>query len=162
MRRVRQFTILFGLGAALHIAILAGCGGGDDGDKFASVPCSRESRKDVYAASMMKSGAAGYQVRLLESTPAPPQKNDNAWRFELLNPAGGTVTSAAVTVFPFMPDHGHGTPIQVQVTAPGAGETAYRASPINLWMPGLWRINVQVSEAGKSVDTVEFFFCIDG
>jgi hypothetical protein len=124
--------------------------------------CTRDARKDVYAASMMKSGTAGYQVRLLESVPAPPQKNDNSWRFEVVDPNARTVSDASVAVVPFMPDHGHGTPIPVVVTAPAAAETAYRASPINLWMPGLWRVSMQISQSSKLVDTVEFFFCIQG
>jgi hypothetical protein len=59
-----------------------------------------------------------------------------------------------------MPDHGHGTPIEAITTPVGSGGE-YAVTPLNLWMPGLWRVTVTLSD-GSPVDSVEYFFCING
>jgi hypothetical protein len=147
----------------LFLSSAAACSGDHDHKTaHGGASCVTDPRKDTYAANMVKSGKSGYQVRVLESQPAPPQKTDNSWRLEILDSAGQTQTGLNVAVEPFMPDHGHGTPISVTVTPPADGRSDFHASPINLWMPGIWRISVHINRAATQLDTVDFFFCIEG
>ncbi len=67
----------------------------------------------------------------------------------------------AVVATPLMPDHGHGTPINAEVTeltTPGE----YEVTPVNLWMPGLWEITIEVTNGADVSDAVTFAFCIEG
>lgn len=146
------------------VLVLAASACGDDGSAHhhtdgAPVDCSIETRADTYVAGLSKVGAGGYEFVLVESVPAPPAKNDNTWTVELRDGAGATVDGATMTAVPFMPDHGHGTPITAEVTAQGSGR--YQIAPVNLWMPGLWETTVAVDIQGVT-DEVVFAFCIDG
>ena len=60
-----------------------------------------------------------------------------------------------------MPDHGHGTPTPVVVSATGEpGE--YELDPVNLFMAGLWTIDLVLAmPEGDDEDTVQFAFCIE-
>src|SRR5262245_51772512 len=133
-------------------ALLAtGCPGDDEGELVdAGYNCEAETRDDIYSMGMSRSGDGGYQVVLVESDPAPPTKGDNSWQLRVLDPAGDPVDGMTVSVTPFMPDHQHGTPVRAVVTPSGAnGE--YAVTPINLWMPGLWKVTVALSD-GSPVD----------
>ncbi len=101
-----------------------------------------------------------YVVRLLSSDPGPPIKGNNIWMLQLLDPNNQPTDGATFTVTPFMPDHGHGTPIRVSVTPSGSPGT-YQLSPVNLFMSGLWRVTVTFS-ANSAQDSVAFLFCIEG
>jgi hypothetical protein len=151
---------------------IAACG--DDGASVADAGynCELEMRDDDYSMGMSRVGAGGYEVILVEGTPAPPGKGDNSWQLQVLDPAGTPQDGLAVHVLPCMPDHGHGTPIEAVVTAAGA-DGGYTAAPINLWMPGLWRVTIGLEQAAVQVpdpcanrtwdvDVVQLTFCIDG
>ena len=57
-----------------------------------------------------------------------------------------------------MPDHQHGTPINVVIDPmPTAGQ--YKLSPVNLRMPGLWQTTIEAQD-GNDVDKAVFAFCI--
>jgi hypothetical protein len=164
--RIREYIMSFRWLAVLMTAaaMLGGCSdhgnGHNDGADAAPVNCEVETRDDEYVAGLEKIGASGLAVVLVESTPAPPAKNDNTWRLRVLDSAGTPLGGLTVEVTPFMPDHGHGTPINAEVTAlaePGE----YQAAPINLWMPGLWEVRVAVESPDVS-DSVVFRFCIEG
>lgn len=147
---------------ALASLLLAACGddGGTNGHADAApVNCATEDRADPYVAGMTAEGSAGYSVKLVQSTPAPPAKGDNTWELQLLD--GTTpVDGATLELVPFMPDHGHGTPIGAEVTA-GGSDGMYTATPVNLWMPGYWEVTVNITD-GSNTDSVVFKTCIDG
>jgi hypothetical protein len=145
------------------VLALAACGGGDDsGDGYddeGNYDCSMEDRADVFAVGLARPGEKGtVTVTLMASTPAPPSRGDNTWSIGLTDGAGAPITGAAVTVTPFMPDHRHGTGIKAKITEQGAG--LYQATPVNLWMPGLWEITVAATPAGGAEDRAVFRFCI--
>jgi hypothetical protein len=150
---------------AMAAASVAGCGdnGTPDGSDGFDVTggCDKETRNDVYSINMSKAGPAGYEVVLIESTPAPPAKGDNSWQVQILDPSGVPLDDLTLTISPFMPDHGHGTPVVAEVTPEGA-DGRYTITPVNMWMPGLWRIRVQIEDDTTALDTVEYFFCIEG
>jgi hypothetical protein len=79
---------------------------------------------------------------------------------ELSDAAGDPLTGLddAVFVTPFMPDHGHGTPVRVGVEEEAAGE--YRLAPVNTFMPGLWQITLEV-ERDAEATILEFSVCVE-
>ena len=133
---------------------------GDDGSSY---NCAAETRADDFVIGLEKQGLSGaLDFKLMTADPAPPARNDNTWVVQINSMAAGVVGSpasgATLTVTPFMPDHQHGTPIEVQIEAmPDAGQ--YKLSPINMWMPGLWETTITASSAAGTDSTV-YRFCI--
>lgn len=147
-------------------SLAAACGaddhGGDDGG---SVNCAAEPDQDDFIVGFTKPGiGATLDFQLVSLAPAPPARGDNEWVIQVNALAGGTVGSpvngATIAATPFMPKHGHGTPIDVEVE-PMTADGQYKLSPVNLWMPGLWETTVEVSSAGGT-DMVVFKVCIPG
>jgi nitrogen fixation protein FixH len=140
----------------------ASCGNptGNPGVDAATSTCAGETRALTYQAGMQQSSTAKhFQVKLVSSTPGPPIKGNNDWLIAVTDEAGNPVDGATVTCTPFMPDHGHGTPIQVGVTPKSGGQ--YQLSPVNLFMSGLWQVTINVDANGTS-DQVMFSFCVEG
>lgn len=143
----------------LALALLApACAGDDDhGGDDTEVNCATEARDDDYIAGMAKSGDV-FTFRLMDSVPAPPDKDDNVWTIRIEDGDEG-VAGLDVSVSLNMPDHGHGTPVPVVVTDEGDG--VYIADPLNLWMPGLWDATITADD-GVTSDDVTFRFCVQG
>jgi hypothetical protein len=99
------------------------------------------------------------QLRMLEYSPDPPAVGDNSWLVELSDHEGNTLPGLAdaIIVTPFMPDHGHGTPVAVGVEEGADGE--YRLAPINTFMPGLWQVGVELE--GGAFAPLEFGVCVE-
>ena len=138
----------------------AGCAKHEDAPAAepAKNACANNTRADAYADGIAKRGAAGhFQFKLVSATPAPPSRGDNAWVVEVDDPSGA-VAGAEVAATPFMPDHGHGTPMKVAVSA-GPAPGQYKLAPVNLWMPGYWETSV-TAKAHDVTDTAVFKFCI--
>lgn len=147
--------------AGLAALWLAACGHDDgDGPHGEPVDCSTATGADTYVANLSKAGTNGFEMRLVESQPAPPAKGDNIWTVQLLDDTGAAVDGATLSAVPFMPDHGHGTPITAETTPMGA-DGMYEIAPINLWMPGIWDVTVDIDASGTT-DQVVYTFCIDG
>jgi hypothetical protein len=145
--------------AALGVAAAALGGCSDDPADDTSYNCAKETRDDDYVAGLAKVGDAGrYELRLMTAAPAPPARGDNSWVIQVSATATATpVGGAALTVTPFMPDHAHGSGKTVVVT-PEAAAGQYKLEPVNLWMPGLWEVTVQVT--GAAPDRAVFRFCL--
>lgn len=142
-------------------AVVVGCDDDDGGHQMNDEGCALEQRDDEYVAGLQKIGENGLKIALLEATPSPPAKDDNTWRIQVLGDDDAPLAGMTVTATPFMPDHGHGTPINAGVTELSVtGE--YEATPVNLWMPGLWETTIEVSDGTDITDSVTFSFCIDG
>jgi YtkA-like len=154
-----------GAGALLAVAlVLAGCSGDDadpmadgDDDGMASF-CEDEDRADAFAVDLRKTGER-YAVTIVQATPAEPVRGDNIWMVRVTDTSGAPMEAMTVDAKPWMPDHGHGTPVEEQVTELGAGE--YEVSVLNLFMAGLWRVTLDVTGADDETDSVEFFVCVD-
>jgi hypothetical protein len=124
--------------------------------------CATETRADTFVVGLDKVGAASMlDFKLMSADPAPPARGNNTWELQVSAMTSGIVgngvAGASLTVTPFMPDHAHGTPIQVVITDKGAG--MYELSPVNLWMPGLWQTTIQVT-SGSGSDQAVFSFCL--
>jgi hypothetical protein len=124
--------------------------------------CATEDRDDDYAPGLVKVGEAGYSVTLVASDPAPPERGDNTWTVAVIDPGGAPLGGLELDVYPYMPDHGHGSPKQVTVEAAGAAGT-YTLTPVNLSMSGLWTVRIKLVDPGTSteLDRVTFAFCVD-
>jgi hypothetical protein len=146
---------------AVALASSAGACGGDDHDGSATYNCEAETRDEQFLAGMQKLAPGGTLVSLMSAMPAPPGRDDNTWEIDVARD-GGPVDGATVKVTPFMPDHRHGTSVPVVVTPVAETPGRYELSPINLWMPGLWEITIDVTPAGGTRDSVVFRFCITG
>ncbi|HEY3807264.1 MAG TPA: FixH family protein [Kofleriaceae bacterium] len=121
--------------------------------------CEKTGRGDPFAAGLTKHGAGGrFDFKLISAAPAPPARGDNKWVVEVDAASGGAVPHADVAATPFMPDHGHGTPMKVGVT-PLATPGQYELAPLNLWMPGYWEISVTATSSNDH-DSAVFKLCI--
>lgn len=143
--------------AALVATTAVACGGDHDSEQY---NCEAEDRDEAFVAGMEKTGTGGRRFVLLSSTPAPPARDDNTW--EIAIDQAGVPYEGAVEVTPFMPDHRHGTPIEAVVTPVEGMPGRYTASPVNLWMPGLWEVTVEAQPSENERDSVVFSFCITG
>lgn len=148
---------------ALSLAVFSGGACSDDAtdDGGTTYNCEAETRDEQFLAGMQKQAPGGTLVALAEAMPAPPGRDDNTWSIDV-SKSGAALAGATVKVTPFMPDHRHGTSVPVVVTPDPATPGRYQLSPINLWMPGLWEITIDVTPAGGTRDSVVFRFCITG
>jgi hypothetical protein len=137
----------------------AGGDAADDGDGGDQVSCIGDPRVDTYSANLEKTSVAGMKVKIHTADPAPPANGVNDWLLTITDANGQPIDNAALTVTPFMPDHGHGTSVVPEIT-PQSGGT-YDVNPLYLFMPGVWRVTISVQSNG-STDSVAFFFCIQG
>jgi hypothetical protein len=142
---------------------LAACGGGTSSTPDAADNCTGDPRAETFYVGLDHHGDAGsLDFVLVSADPAPPARPDNTWVVQINGMSAGVVgnplTGVSMAVTPFMPDHQHGTPIPVNITAmPTAGQ--YQLSPINTWMPGLWQTTIQ-AQSGSTTDKTVFTFCI--
>jgi hypothetical protein len=138
--------------------------GGNAGQQDADV-IGCMAKGDIYAADMHKPGLSGQlQFVLVGSDPGPPIVGTNTWTVQVLDGGGKPVTGATFTWLPgdksvWMPEHGHGSTAQPQVTANADG--TYTITPLYFFMAGLWQVTLQV-QAGTMTDSVVYSFCVGG
>jgi hypothetical protein len=136
------------------------CSDGNEDDDGLSYNCADETRDDEFVLGLMKPGESSrYEFKLVSSDPAPPARTDNRFVLELSTMAAPVtpVAGAELSVIPFMPDHAHGSGDPVVVT-PMTEAGRYELYPVNLWMPGLWEVTMQVK--GAQSDRAVFRFCL--
>jgi hypothetical protein len=109
-----------------------------------------------YSAGISETGAQGMKVSIVDATPAPPARGDDAWRLKI-DRDGSPVAGAKLDVYPLMVAHGHSTPSAPVVKANGDG--TYALSMI-LNMAGFWDTRVTVT-SGDVTDVVHFGFCVE-
>ncbi len=153
---------------ALAPAVLTHCGSGDSpgepagaGAHGGDVSCVDDSRVDTYTAKLEKPGLLGmFSFELTSSEPAPPAKGAN--RFEVrVTGADGEALEGELAVELDMPDHGHGTSV-TPVVSFDAASGIYTIEPVQLFMPGVWRVGLELVTGDTELDRAEFFFCIEG
>jgi hypothetical protein len=145
----------------LGVVLAAGaCSDDSTADDSESYNCAAETRDDEFVLGLTKPGESSrFSFKLVTADPAPPARGDNSWVLELDTMAAppAPVTGAALSVTPFMPDHQHGSGKTVTVT-PMTEAGQYKLEPVNLWMPGLWEVTIQVN--GAETDRAVFRFCL--
>ncbi len=144
---------------ALMAITLAACDGGDDShahgtqsdDAGQEAHCEGRGEPLSDVVLTPQDGAAGASLTLLSATPQRPIVGNNSWAFELnVDGEPATGLASAITVTPFMPDHGHGTPTIVRVEEVDDGQ--YKFEPVHTRMAGYWEVTVSVES--EQVDLV--------
>ena len=148
------------IGMTLLCLAATACGGGGGDEPADAWNCSYEARAEPYTAGMNRTTAGGLTVAIVESTPAPPLRGNNAWRVSITDDQQAPLDDMTITIFPWMPDHGHGTPSVPQIAPLGGGE--YSIDPVNLWMAGYWEATITVGDGVAPGEDVVFELCIDG
>jgi hypothetical protein len=154
----------FSLVGLLAISSLGACGSEPSHHHDEPVNCAAEQNIDDFVLGMQKAGMDGVLgLELVSATPAPPARGDNDWlvRIHTLEDGGAfgeLVDGADIEVTPFMPAHQHGTGVVTEVL-PQSSSGQYLLKPVNLWMPGVWEVTIDVtSDAGS--DTFVLRACI--
>jgi hypothetical protein len=140
--------------------------GDTDGD---IVSCATDPLAQTYTANMQKTGSL-FTFDLVSSTPAPPVKGYVTLVVKLADLMGNPVPNASVTyVVPYMPRHGHGSPLTPTVTANADG--TFTVDSVFLFMPGLWEFKIHAAVGGEATDCskdpamcdeVDYYFCVNG
>lgn len=132
-----------------------------DGAADSSQPfsCDDEARADAFTVDLSKVGEGMAMVTIFDAMPAVPTRGDNVWTVGLADASGAAMPGATLDVRPWMPDHGHGSPVQVVTEELGDGQ--YEITPLNLFMAGYWEITINVSDAEGGTDSVVFAVCVE-
>lgn len=137
------------------------CSHDDHGDDDAMVDCTKVSGADEFVVGLAKDGMSGMlDFAMMSAEPSPPARGDNTWIVAITDMNGAPLDGASLTVTPFMPAHGHGTPITVDVTPVTGTPGQYTLSPVNLWMPGVWETTIRAT-SGATSDSALYTFCIN-
>ena len=145
--------------AVLALTLFAACSGGGE-DYPETYNCVQETSDDDLLIGFSKNGEEGLlNFKLVNVSQAPPARGFNTWDIEISTVASvAPVENATLDVYPFMPAHGHGAGIEVEVTPmPTAGQ--YELEPINLHMPGVWEVTI-TAESDAGTDIAVFRPCI--
>ncbi len=143
------------------VVLLVGCGDDEPDPHAGATICASETRADTYEVGLEKVGKGGLKTKLLLAEPAPPAKGDNTWTLQVLDGSNAPLDGLTVDVSPFMPDHGHPAPITPVVKAEGS-DGKYLVESINLPMPGLWEVTLDIDDGAGITDSVLYSFCIEG
>jgi hypothetical protein len=137
--------------------VATGAASADDDGTMES-RCAMETRADDFAVGLAKDGAA-VRVEISSATPASPIRDDNAWTLMVTDLAGAPLEGMVVDASPWMPDHGHGTPVEEVVLDQGGG--LYQVDPLNLFMAGYWEVTFEITDAEGNPDEVMFGVCVE-
>jgi hypothetical protein len=115
-----------------------------------------------YDAGLAASSQDGtLRAVLVGAAPAPPSVGMNTWTLSIEDATGAAIAGATLTIDPFMPDHGHGSPLVPVSTANADG--TYTVSQLYFFMAGVWRVGVTAAQGDASApETVDFFLCVGG
>jgi hypothetical protein len=148
------------------VVLVLACGGsgGPAPAPPVSFNCSTDSSNETYTPGLPASGVDGvYDFKLMTMDPEPPSRGNNLWNVEIDSVATGQPVDGLgsnMTVTPYMPTMRHGSPIIVDIS--DAGEPGmYTFTPINLWMPGIWTVTIDVVDDGSAEsDKAVYNFCL--
>ena len=146
---MRRFIVLAGLVACAGDVEIVG----ETDTTGLDASCSDGSPIDTYVAGLARASDAGsYEVVLLDASPSPPDVGINTFAMQVDGATG-------VVIAPWMPLHGHGTVPQTFAALEEVDGT-WTTPEMDLFMPGLWEIELTLS--GAAEDTALFRFCLEG
>ncbi|MCP4443864.1 MAG: hypothetical protein GY811_00780 [Myxococcales bacterium] len=141
-------------------ALAFACGDkSDPGVTDAHADCSQDPRAQEFVPGMHVAAPDGVGLLLVSAAPAPPVRFENTWTVQAVDAEQNPLAVTSLSIEPFMPDHGHGTPQPPEPVA-GGDVGSFEMGPFDLWMPGVWQLHVTMEhEGGTSVATLTF--CIE-
>ena len=143
----------------LALLVLGACESDDTGDDDSEpMTCVDDERAEDFPVDLGKTGT-GNTVTIVDAMPAIPDRGDNTWTVRITDASGAPEEGMVVSLRPWMPDHGHGSPVEPQITDLGGGE--YRIESLNLFMPGLWQVTFGLETPTGESDEVMFSLCIE-
>lgn len=150
--RYRVENVVYTMPGAWELRVTIGAGDAEDTVIFAfevgGETAGMHPEGDLIEAVSEVLGLA-FGLRHMASEPVA---GDQAARVRVTRDGEG-VDGLDLSVEPWMPGHGHGTPVVPAVEALGQGR--YAIAPIRYTMPGSWELRVTVRE-GDAEDTVVF------
>ena len=147
-----------------------GCDPNEDGDDVAAdegsssddgtpaVLCEEEDRDEDFAIGLAHEGES-LTVTIADAEPSLPVRGDNAWTLTITDAGGAAMEGMLFTIAPWMPDHGHGSPVEPTTLALGEGQ--YLLNRLNLFMAGYWEITLGLSDGQGTEDEVVFRVCVE-
>lgn len=136
-------TFAFAAALLLHVT---GCAAPADSQASAAFPL--EAVTDSGELEVLLHGESGAQL----------VRGANTLHLEVTSTAtGDPVDGLSLSMVPFMPSMGHGSPSEPRVESEGAG--SYRAGDVVLTMPGLWELRTTIT--APSADYVLFKVDVD-
>jgi hypothetical protein len=152
-------TVLCLLGSSF-VWPATGCADDPDSTDEDDLTCGAAERYEAYVPGMQREGEFGAVVSIQSAVPGPPEKGDNVWQLLIEDADGDGMDELDLLVAPFMPDHGHGSPVDPVVT-PDDGPGEYVVDLV-FNMGGFWEISIGLNDAdGEAIDEVAFGICID-
>lgn len=140
------------------VGVLGACDPAEEEHEHMSKGCAEETRAEDFHIGLAQEGERTV-VEIADAEPSTPIRGDNTWVLKVSDLSGAPMDGMSVGVKPWMPDHGHGTPIQVEVTELGEGQ--YEATPINLFMAGYWELTSEIVDESGTTDEVVFRVCVE-
>ncbi|HEY3807269.1 MAG TPA: FixH family protein [Kofleriaceae bacterium] len=135
-------TSVAGRCAAGFAVVLAAC------TQDASTPDLNSGPLVQVAESASSSG--GYMVDVLAHTSMLTRGNYDLEYIVTDATDGSPVDGLTLTIEPWMPAMGHGTPIVPTITALGSG--SYSLDDVDLFMAGLWQLRTTVADPSDQVE----------
>ncbi|MBI3203502.1 MAG: FixH family protein [Myxococcales bacterium] len=106
--------------------------------------CSSDPDPAGQDLAHVKSASGAFSAAFVPH-PDPPTTGDNALDIALSDADAAPIEGATIQIEPWMPGHGHGTPVVPELSDLGGGN--YHASHIDFMMPGFWELTVAVTVA---------------
>ena len=153
---VALLSLLLGCDSSTEPSGDGGTNQGGDNPPAGSAPLDGV---DTYVAGLEKPGDM-FTVRLVTSTPVPKDTGLYTWEVQVLDADMAPICDAEVVAEPTMPAHGHGTFPETTAGVP-SDDCGYQFPDMDLFMPGVWQIEVRVT-AGGDEDTVFYNFDLEG
>ena len=100
-----------------------------------------------------------FTLHLTEALPSPPERGVNTWSVLLSNLDGSPLDDCQINLTPFMPEHGHGSPLQPIVSSQGEG--SYLIKEIAFTMPGLWEMRFDIDCHSELSEQLKYLFWLD-
>lgn len=149
----------------LTAVALFGCDSATDPcvEQFASEgEASSTESPDAYLSGVQKVTDQGrFLVELVRSTPPPKFTGDFTWELTVQDTACVQVDHLEVKAEPTMPQHGHGTTPEFTEATRDEANT-FTLTDMDLFMPGIWQVEITVTAADGTTDTVSWFFDLEG
>ena len=168
--RERLLLLALAAGAGCHNRAHGPAAGDGDADgmgdmDMATASCASDARVTAWQPGLTAKGGQ-IAVTVVATKPPgaqaagtdPPTMGKNAITVQVRNASGSAVDGAQVDLVASMPDHAHGP---ATAHARAAADT-YVFDPLDLFMPGVWKLDFTVMRAGQADEVASLTLCIAG